>query len=133
MNDPVLKVWLPASRASLQMRRRPLYLKAIPFVALALLAVIGWFIHHTVEQAMKEDMASDLETVLKADVSALRLWIEAQGLATEQVAHDEEIHALCLALLEQSKKRPDWQFATLSGQDLKHLRELFAPRLEANG
>jgi len=113
--------------------RQPFHIKVIPLIALLLLALVGWLVYHTVEKAMKEDMTSDLETVVKADVSAIRLWTRAQCLATEQIALDEETHALCLGLVAQSQQPPERQYAAVTWQNLEHLRDLFEPRLEANG
>ena len=112
--------------------KQPIYIKIIPAAVLVFLTIVGCITHWTVEHAMKVDMASDLETILKADVSALRLWVEDQCLASEQIIQDEEIHALCLDLVRQSNASDDWAARIRGGADLKRLRELMKPRLEAN-
>lgn len=126
------KVWLARSTTG-GLPRQPLHIKVIPLFALLLLVLVGWLVHHTVEKAVKDEQASDLTAGVKAGVSAIQLWTRAQCLATEQIALDEETHALCLQLVAQSRLRQEWKDAVVTSPDLKHLRELFEPRLEANG
>src|SRR6185295_9799327 len=123
MDNAAPKIWLAQSGlpgdSSDYFRKQPFYIKIIPVIVLALVAGVGWITHWTVEHAMKEDMSGDLETILKADASAMRLWVADQRLASEQIALDEEIHALCLELLRQSMTVDDWAGRVASGSQLK--------------
>ncbi len=95
MNIAAPKIWRAQSDwtagSSDGFGKQPIVIKIIPAAVLILLTIVGWITHWTVENAIKVDMASDLETILKADVSALRLWVEDQRLASEQICSDEEI------------------------------------------
>src|SRR5438105_235622 len=45
-----------------------------PVLAALPLGALGWWVHRSVEQAMREEVAGQLTTVLNADVEALRTW-----------------------------------------------------------
>jgi hypothetical protein len=74
---------LGATRAAL---RRHLWIW--PVLAALLLGGVGWWIHHSVEVAMREELAGQLTTILNADVEALRTW-----------TRDQEANARSLAML----------------------------------
>jgi hypothetical protein len=53
-----------------------------PVVAALLLGGVGWLVHRSVENAMRENLAGELTTILNADVEALRQWTKDQtGIA----------------------------------------------------
>jgi serine/threonine protein kinase len=69
-----------------------------PLVAAAILGVAAWWVSHSVEVAMREQRIHTLNTVLQADVAALRIWMDNQRAAAELVAADERLRPMVQAL-----------------------------------
>src|SRR5262249_15306801 len=59
---------------------------AWPILAAVVLAAVGWWVHRSVEQAMREKLAGDLTTILNADVEALRVWTKDQQAIAQSLA-----------------------------------------------
>jgi hypothetical protein len=72
---------LGATRAAL---RRHLWIW--PVLAALLIGGVGWWVHHAVEAAMREELAGQLTTILNADVEALRTWTRDQEAIARSLA-----------------------------------------------
>ena len=72
---------LGATRSAL---RRQLWIW--PVLAALLLSGVGWLVHRSVEDAMREKLASELTTIVNADVEALRLWTKDQTAIAQALA-----------------------------------------------
>lgn len=57
-----------------------------PLILAAVMATAGWFLRITVEQTLQEKMRSELQTLLDADVTALRIWFAGQQDIAEAAA-----------------------------------------------
>src|SRR5437016_1148843 len=65
------------------------HLWAWPVIAALLLGGVGWWVHDSMERAMRKQMADGLTTILKADVTSLRTWMkEQEGNAQILAAND---------------------------------------------
>jgi eukaryotic-like serine/threonine-protein kinase len=92
--------WLASStaiRASGKFLRRQLW--AWPIVAAVVLGGAGWLVHRAVENAMREQRAVDLNTMVDASVTAVRVWIGEQRINVELLADDEKLRPLVAQLL----------------------------------
>ena len=103
-----------------------------PIVAGLMLAVVGWFLRSAVESRLKEDRASSLETILNADVEALRLWMRSQETAATAVASDPETIAICEKVVALSEQPGVTQLELFQSSLLKELRDVLAPELKAH-
>src|SRR5262245_39536355 len=57
-----------------------------PIIVALLLGAVGWWVHESVEEAMREKLAGDLTTILNADVEALRVWTKDQKAIAQSLA-----------------------------------------------
>jgi hypothetical protein len=119
---------LGATRAAL---RRHLWVW--PVVAALVLGGVGWWVHGSVEEAMRENLAGQLTTILNADVEALRAWTKDQEAIARSLAR---LPALRPAVREQLAvaERPDAPAgALLQSRALADIRSLLEPFLENFG
>ena len=77
-------------------------LLVIPMVALLVVALVGWWGGRVLEQAVKLQVRAELEVLLKADVTALRLWVENQRHAAAVTADRPDVRRLTAALLRKA-------------------------------
>src|SRR5262245_23981172 len=57
-----------------------------PILAAVLLGGLGWWVHRSVERAMRQALADQLTTILNADVQALRTWMKDQEAIARSLA-----------------------------------------------
>ncbi|MFN0053242.1 MAG: serine/threonine protein kinase [Planctomycetales bacterium] len=62
-----------------------------PLVAALLLAAGGYAVRQRVESALKRAIAAELQTLLDADVAALRIWMQLQEANAQTVAADRDV------------------------------------------
>ena len=62
-----------------------------PVIAAVVLGACGWWVSRSVENAMRERRIDELNTILNADVAALRIWMVEQGVNASFIAKDDEI------------------------------------------
>src|SRR5258708_6997267 len=103
-----------------------------PIVAGLMLAVGGWFLRSAVESRVEGERGSSLETILNADVEALRLWMRSQETAATAVASDPETIAICEKLIALSERPGVTQLELFQSPLLKELRDVLAPELKAH-
>jgi len=70
-----------------------------PVVAMIALVIAALWVRSHIESAIKEQTASELTTLLKADVEALTMWMRLQRDNATIIASDEEIRQLIGALV----------------------------------
>lgn len=74
-----------------------------PLVAAVVLGVVGFWVRHLVEGATRAELASRLQTLLNADVAALRLWFSERESDARSVATDLVIQDTILQLVELAR------------------------------
>ena len=74
---------------------RPLLLVVVAVVSLA-----GWWSHRTMVSAIKDELATKLQTLLEADVAGLKLWLTAQRRSAEALAARPQVVEASRTLLE---------------------------------
>jgi hypothetical protein len=57
-----------------------------PVIAVLGLGAVRWFSNQAIEGAMQKQLASQLDTILRADVESLRIWIKEQQVDAELIA-----------------------------------------------
>lgn len=77
-----------------------------PIVALLLLVFLGTWVRHEIERPVREQLRSELTTILNADVAAMRLWLDHQRENAESHAADKGVRESALELLEIVKSNP---------------------------
>jgi hypothetical protein len=77
--------------------RRQLW--AWPVIAAVLVGGIGWWVHRSVENAMREQRANDLNAMVDASPKAMRVWMGEQRINVQLIAEDEQLRPLVTELL----------------------------------
>src|SRR5262245_53360164 len=62
-----------------------------PIIAAILLAGVAWWVNRSVENSMREQMSSELTTILNADVTALRIWMKEQEVNAKLLAQGDTV------------------------------------------
>ena len=84
--------------------RRELW--AWPIIAAVVFGGAGWWVHQSVEGAMREQRATDLNAMVDASVAALRTWMGEQKVNVQLVAEDEQLLPLVVELLRLADGSP---------------------------
>ena len=117
--------------ASQAFSRRKLWIWFI--LGALVLGAVGWFVHHSVEETLREHLASELTTILGSDVDAIRIWTKDQKTIAHSLARSSSLRPLVQELLAISK-RPNVQAADFfQAKALVEVRSLFAPFLKDFG
>jgi hypothetical protein len=77
--------------------RRHLWI--VPLLAIIGLVVAATWVRSRMERAIREQLQSELTTLLRADVEALQLWMRLQQDSATVVAHDQKVRQLVLELV----------------------------------
>lgn len=98
-----------------------------------LLAAVGWGANTYLERAIKRQKAVELATLLDADVTAMRVWLDSEkGLATV-VAGDPVVRQLVSDLLTTAEPREGARERLLASPSLVALRTYLRPIARARG
>lgn len=101
-----------------------------PIAAVVGLVLLGFFLYRAVEGTLQEKLAGDLQTILNADVEALRIWLTTQKATAEALAENSEIEQLAHQLVASAPgKEQEPEQAELR----KKVAEALQPALEAHG
>lgn len=73
---------------------------AWPIIAVFLLLFLGWAVHGSIENTMRENLESQLQTLNDVEVAMLRTWMIGHENNAKTVASDSDIRRLVEALLE---------------------------------
>jgi hypothetical protein len=101
-----------------------------PILAALVFGGVGWWVHHSVESAMREEQAAELTAILNADVEALRIWSKDQAAIAQVLAEQPALRPSVRELLDK-KGAP----ATVlpGSRALADIRALLAPPLKTFG
>jgi hypothetical protein len=103
-----------------------------PLLALAVLSVLGIWLRSTIEGSMKTQIGGELQTLLSADVTALRIWLRAQESNAQATARDATVRRLVRGLLATAGDR-DVPAATLvRAPQHEQLKAELRPLLDAH-
>jgi len=75
-----------------------------PLIAIFLLTVIGFFLRRAIESTMKENLRSQLETVLATESAMLERWLEVQAGKAKTAAVDPRLRGVVQNLIDLQKK-----------------------------
>ena len=101
-----------------------------PIIAAIALAVCGWWVSRSVEDAMRQRRTTELSTILNADVEAIKVWIADQGAKAMLVAGDDELLPEVDSLLKIANESKNSQVALGKAPAQDDLRESLKPDLE---
>jgi tRNA A-37 threonylcarbamoyl transferase component Bud32 len=102
-----------------------------PFLGAVVLGVVAFWVRGRVEGATRSELGSRLETLLKADIAALRLWFSEREYDANSFAADRTIQTAISQLAALSKDRNiSWQDVANS-EPAQTLELYLAPGLEA--
>lgn len=91
-------------QATTRFLRRQLW--AWPIIAAVLFGGAGWWVYHAVENAMREERATDLNVMVDASVAALHVWMGDQRTNAQLFADDEQLRVLVEELLTLAAGSP---------------------------
>lgn len=95
--------------------------RLMPLLLLLVLIPFGWVIYDTAERGLRGQVESQLETVLQADVAALRLWMSDKETAAQLIAAQEAVREPAAELVEaaaQSEVAPESADSAAAGRRL---------------
>lgn len=107
------------------------YLWIWPLVGALLIGLAGFWTRSLVEGTMKTELTSHVQTLLNADVAALRLWIAERGSDAQSFAVDGRIQGAIVALAELAKEPGVMAEQLANSPAARTLRTTLQPVLEA--
>ena len=93
-----------------------------PLVAAMALGLVGLWTRSRVEKAMETSLSEHLETILRTEVTALRLWLQETTADAEGVARDDWVCELAWQLKEAADLTPTNRRSLLSASPQALLR-----------
>ena len=111
--------------------RRQLW--AWPIIAAVLFGGAGWWVNHSMEDAMRQQRATDLNTMVDASVTALRTWMGEQRINVQLFAEDEQLRPLVLELLRMADGGPTAERQLVQAKAQELLRARLKRRLQLSG
>jgi eukaryotic-like serine/threonine-protein kinase len=103
-----------------------------PALGLVVSATIGLWVHHRVGTVITTKLTGELESLLQANVTAMRLWLEVHVADAQAVAADPDIQVPAQALLALSQREEATPADFLVSPHLKALREAIRPLMESH-
>jgi eukaryotic-like serine/threonine-protein kinase len=122
--------WL-GSVSSLQTTGRFLrrQLWAWPIIAAVLFGGAGWWVNHSIEDAMRRQRAADLNAMVDASVAALRTWMGEQRINVQLFAEDEQLRPMVTDLLRTADGSPTMERELVQAKAQESLRTRLQRRL----
>jgi hypothetical protein len=111
--------------------RRQLW--AWPIIAAVLFGGAGWWVHQSVESAMREQRIADLNVMVDASVSALQVWMNDQRVNAQLFADDEALLPLVMELLGVANGTPNVERRLIQAPAQDLLRQRLKSRLIRGG
>ena len=111
--------------------RRQLW--AWPIIAAVVFGGVGWWVNSAVESAMRQQRIDTLNTIIEADVAALRAWMSDQANNAEMFAEDEKLHSIVKELLPLAEGKPDPSRELLQSMAQSAIRSRLGDRLKKGG
>lgn len=103
-----------------------------PLIAIVVLGIVALFVGRALERVLKQDMASKLNTILAADVTALKIWMSSQEKTVASVAEDRSLAELVEGLLPQDRTTPATLLELLQAPQQAEIKAKLKPLLETH-
>jgi hypothetical protein len=103
-----------------------------PVVALILLVFAGTWVRARMEQAIRNQTESELQTLLQADVTALRLWLASQTATATTAAEESQVRQTVLKLVRDAQEGKSSAAELLGCPATTDLKAALKPWLEAH-
>lgn len=104
-----------------------------PIIAAILLGTLGWFLRTAMEGTLRDEVREQLQTILNADVTALRIWLNSQEQIATAAAGDPDVKAAIQALSGIASDPGVSKAAIVAAEPTTKLRSQLTPFLEAHG
>ncbi|HMP81883.1 MAG TPA: serine/threonine protein kinase [Verrucomicrobiota bacterium] len=104
-----------------------------PLIAACMLAFTGLWLRGKMEEALKRQVADSLQTILAANVEALRAWSVTMRTDAEIIAGDPRVRELVLSLQGRLQSGQPPVSALLTSSELGLLRDRVNPWLDLKG
>ena len=102
---------------------------AWPIIAVVLLLFLGWAVHGSIENTMRENLTSQLQTLNDVEVAMLRTWLAGHENNAISVASDSDVRKLVEALLEE---HPDHDHPGHKEEIAEQLSQQLRPALSSH-
>ncbi len=103
-NRPAVHVTWAKSSVGRTVSRTGIFLKrqiwAWPILAVILLSVIGFFVRGAIETTMRDDLKSQLQTVVDLEAAMLNTWYRVQQSNAESLANSVDVRQSIYPLLD---------------------------------
>lgn len=103
-----------------------------PLLGALVLGAVGFWVRERVEGATRAELASRLQTLLNADIAALRLWFSERESDAKSFAADVRIQGAILALLDLSRTTDATEDVLANSEPGKTIELYLKPLLEAH-
>jgi hypothetical protein len=113
--------------ASQRARRRRIWFR--PILAALILGAIGYWVHRSVDGAMRQDLARGLKTILDADTEALRVWTADQEAISRSIAQSPAVRSSVKELVALAEGKHSTQTTLVQSPAQGELRASLAPYL----
>ncbi|MGL4555228.1 MAG: hypothetical protein ACRC33_29015 [Gemmataceae bacterium] len=104
-----------------------------PIVAALVLGGIGWWVHRSVEGAMRERRAADLTALVESSVTAVRVWAGEQRVLARLFADDDRLRQPVLELLALAGGSPSAERRPTQAKAQEAVRGRLAAKLRLTG
>ena len=106
------------------------HLWAWPLLGAVVFSLVGLWVRSRVEESTRAELASHLDTVLHADINALRLWFTEREFDAKSFASDMRIQAAIAELVTMARDSNTTALALTNAVSARALHEHLQPLLE---
>src|SRR5579862_6246851 len=103
-----------------------------PLLAALVLGAVGYWVRNRVEGATRAELASRLQTLLNADIAALRLWFSERESDAKSFAADARFQGAILALAEMAKTTDPTEDVLANSDPARVLQQYLKPQLDVH-
>jgi hypothetical protein len=104
-----------------------------PIMAAVLFAGAGWWVHHAIENVMREQRISELNAMVDASATSVRVWMKEQRINVQLIAEDDQLQPLVTELLELADGSPNAERHLARAPAQESLRARLNPKLQVTG
>ncbi len=99
----------------------------VSVLALLLFTALAWWVYASLHQSLREIRETELQTILKADITAMRLWIADMQAEAKAWSSQNQIRTATAKLASSSKRKAD------DGTQAAIIRQTLSPFLSREG